>query len=267
MTLPADEFLRRFLLHVLPDGFHRIRHYGLLASGQSAANVRRARELISPAQIPDPPATVSLAPAPVVVDPPPAEDAPCPCCGGRMRVIETFLRGHAPRTVMPTPIRIDTSSARHRHQASSSPANRRVPPWDRLRLRLPRAPQGCNGRRRSMSKTQGAPRRARLGLRGYRSTPRPPTLDTLRTAVISIAAPKRQTDCPLTAASSPEGFRTPALQPTPPAAQGRHPKPSTSAAVRSVRFSAKGERSKWSASAPSQRLRRFHAPLLSRGHH
>ena len=59
MTLPADEFLRRFLLHVLPDGFHRIRHYGLLASGQRAANVRRVRELIGSAQDPDPPDTAS----------------------------------------------------------------------------------------------------------------------------------------------------------------------------------------------------------------
>ena len=109
MTLPADEFLRRFLLHVLPDGFHRIRHYGLLASGQRGANVRRARELIGPAQIPDPPVNASLAPAPAVVDPPLPEDPPCPCCGGLMRIIETFLRGHAPRTVRPTPVWIDTS--------------------------------------------------------------------------------------------------------------------------------------------------------------
>ena len=109
MTLPADEFLRRFLLHVLPDGFHRIRHYGLLASGQRAANVRRARELIGSAQDPGPPVNASLAPAAAVVDPLLPEDAPCPCCGGRMRVIETFLRGRAPRTVMPTPIWIDTS--------------------------------------------------------------------------------------------------------------------------------------------------------------
>ena len=46
MTLDADEFIRRFLLHVLPDGFHRIRHYGLLASAGCKANIARARELI-----------------------------------------------------------------------------------------------------------------------------------------------------------------------------------------------------------------------------
>ena len=57
MTLDADEFIRRFLLHVLPDGFHRIRHYGLLASAGCKANIARARELIG-APIPqvEPPA-------------------------------------------------------------------------------------------------------------------------------------------------------------------------------------------------------------------
>ena len=47
MTLSADEFIRRFLLHVLPKGFHRIRHYGLLASTRRKANVARARELLA----------------------------------------------------------------------------------------------------------------------------------------------------------------------------------------------------------------------------
>ncbi len=46
MTLAADEFIRRFLIHVLPKGFHRIRHYGLLANGNRAANVARSRELL-----------------------------------------------------------------------------------------------------------------------------------------------------------------------------------------------------------------------------
>ena len=47
MTLKPDEFIRRFLLHVLPKGFHRIRHYGLLASATCKANIARARELIA----------------------------------------------------------------------------------------------------------------------------------------------------------------------------------------------------------------------------
>jgi hypothetical protein len=93
MTLSADEFIRRFLLHVLPKGFHRIRHYGLLASPGCKANIARARELIA-------------APMPAV-DPPAAHDAepdvatdhrpPCPCCGGRMILVEVFGRGGAPR--------------------------------------------------------------------------------------------------------------------------------------------------------------------------
>ena len=47
MTLSTLEFIRRFLMHVLPGGFHRIRHYGLLASGRRAANIARARELLA----------------------------------------------------------------------------------------------------------------------------------------------------------------------------------------------------------------------------
>ena len=82
MTLSPDEFIRRFLLHVLPKGFHRIRHYGLLASAGRKANVALARELLAvpaPAE-PEEPAPPS--------DPRP----PCPCCGGRMVVIEIFQR-------------------------------------------------------------------------------------------------------------------------------------------------------------------------------
>ena len=86
MTLDAHEFLRRFLLHVLPLGFHRIRHYGLLASATRKASIARARELL-----------VALPPAepaePAETDPTP----PCPCCGGRMRVIEIFGRWCQPR--------------------------------------------------------------------------------------------------------------------------------------------------------------------------
>src|SRR5438067_1341431 len=52
MTLDADEFIRRFLIHVLPDGFHRIRHYGLFANGNRANNIALARRLLA---VPDPP--------------------------------------------------------------------------------------------------------------------------------------------------------------------------------------------------------------------
>ena len=87
MTLPVDEFIRRFLLHVLPRGFHRIRHYGLLASGTRRDNLARARELLT---VPPP------APEPDTAEP--ADHRPaCPCCGGRMLILETFERCAQPR--------------------------------------------------------------------------------------------------------------------------------------------------------------------------
>jgi hypothetical protein len=81
MTLCPDEFIRRFLLHVLPKGFHRIRHYGLLASAGRKANVALARQLLAvpvPAEAEEPA--------------PPDRRPPCPCCGGRMVVVEIFQR-------------------------------------------------------------------------------------------------------------------------------------------------------------------------------
>jgi len=106
MTLATDEFIRRFLIHVLPKGVHRIRHYGLLANGNRAANIAHARELLAMPQ--KQPETANAAE--------PAEQSvlprPCPCCGGRMIIIETFAPGCQP-TYRPTPasqeIRIDTS--------------------------------------------------------------------------------------------------------------------------------------------------------------
>ncbi|MDF0544655.1 IS91 family transposase [Sphingobium sp. H39-3-25] len=87
MTLRADEFIRRFLLHSLPKGFHRIRHYGLLASGTRKDNLERARQLLS----------VAL---PVAKDAPveqPDARPPCPCCGGHMIVVEILERRYQPR--------------------------------------------------------------------------------------------------------------------------------------------------------------------------
>jgi hypothetical protein len=96
MTLAPDEFIRRFLLHVLPKGFHRIRHYGLLASATCKANIARARELIAmPVPMTEPPAEHDDADpaASVAADHRP----PCPCCGGHMIIVETFERCGAPR--------------------------------------------------------------------------------------------------------------------------------------------------------------------------
>jgi Putative transposase/Transposase zinc-binding domain len=87
MTLDPGEFMRRFLLHVLPKGFHRIRHYGLLASAGRAANIARARELLT---APQPKAKCSGTGADAA---PPDWRPPCPCCGGRMIIIESFERG------------------------------------------------------------------------------------------------------------------------------------------------------------------------------
>ena len=96
MTLAPDEFIRRFLLHVLPKGFHRIRHYGLLASATCKKNSARARKLIAmPVPVTDPPVERDEA------DPAAGAAAdhrpPCPCCGGRMIIVGTFERAAAPR--------------------------------------------------------------------------------------------------------------------------------------------------------------------------
>jgi hypothetical protein len=105
MRLAPGEFIRRFLIHVLPTGFHRIRHYGLFASGVRAHNVARARELLGAAIPPqqDENSRDGNQPEPRILP------HPCPCCGGRMIVIETFERGRAPRGFSLGEIRIDTS--------------------------------------------------------------------------------------------------------------------------------------------------------------
>ena len=108
MTLATDEFIRRFLIHVLPAGFHRIRYYGLLASGKRAGNVARARELLT---LPVLPVDAIEAANTTADEAQPAKHA-CPCCGGRMIIIERFERGSTPHyhPSPPTPvIRIDTS--------------------------------------------------------------------------------------------------------------------------------------------------------------
>ncbi|QBM76661.1 IS91 family transposase [Sphingomonas sp. AAP5] len=86
MTLATDEFIRRFLLHVLPRGFHRIRHYGLLAGATRKAHLEHARQLLGVAPPPD-----------VAPDEPTDVRPPCPCCGGHMVIIETFERWRQPR--------------------------------------------------------------------------------------------------------------------------------------------------------------------------
>ncbi len=86
VRLEIAEFIRRFLLHVLPDGFQRIRHYGLLANGHRVNKLALCRELLDVARAPiecsnhddNNPGISSH------------ESPPCPCCGGRMRIVEIF---------------------------------------------------------------------------------------------------------------------------------------------------------------------------------
>ena len=109
MTLNTAEFIRRFLLHVLPKGFHRIRHYGLLATSQRADNIELARTLLNPEPVTgsSPDRTIDSA-----ADDGKVELPPCPCCGGRQRIIETFLRGEIPShrpTPRPLVFKVDTS--------------------------------------------------------------------------------------------------------------------------------------------------------------
>jgi len=88
MTLEAKEFIRRFLLHTLPDGFHRIRHYGFLANGKRAARLAACRVMLA-AQTPEPEIAEPVAkgaPTP----------RPCPCCGRPMVTIGIWYFGQAP---------------------------------------------------------------------------------------------------------------------------------------------------------------------------
>jgi hypothetical protein len=106
MTLATSEFIRRFLLHVLPKGFHRIRYYGLLAKSSCAENLARARQLLAVLKPQDKPANSAA------TDQAAASSHSCPCCGGRMHIIETFAPRCQPHH-RPSPttvaIRIDTS--------------------------------------------------------------------------------------------------------------------------------------------------------------
>jgi predicted Zn-ribbon and HTH transcriptional regulator len=102
MTLATDEFIRRFLIHVLPKGLHRIRHYGLFAKNACADNIARARELLAALRPQGEPISAAADPS----------KPTCPCCGGRMLIIEVFARGATPRHRPTAPtrvIRIDTS--------------------------------------------------------------------------------------------------------------------------------------------------------------
>jgi hypothetical protein len=103
MTLDVDEFIRRFLIHVPPDGFHRIRHYGFLANGNRTSGI--ARQLLG---MPDPASSSSESEG---TEGGHADEGwnTCPCCGGRMIIIETFEPGCQPRLSPLPSIRLDSS--------------------------------------------------------------------------------------------------------------------------------------------------------------
>jgi hypothetical protein len=104
MTLAVGEFIRRFLMHVLPKRFHRIRHYGLFTNGARADNIARARELLKMAAADSEPASANTDDL--------LHSHRCPCCGGRMIIIEPFERGTTPRTrpsTLALAIRFDSS--------------------------------------------------------------------------------------------------------------------------------------------------------------
>jgi hypothetical protein len=105
MTLDAAEFIRRLLLHVLPSGFHRIRHYRLFAGTVRARNIERARQLLAA-----PEASTERSRAEADGEAETASPArQCPCCGGRMIIVETCEAAHPARSPSPSRIRIDTS--------------------------------------------------------------------------------------------------------------------------------------------------------------
>jgi hypothetical protein len=112
MTVHPHEFIRRFLIHVLPKGFHRIRHYGLLANSEKEECLGCARELLAVKSID--PADDDMgreAERDAVADTPAVYPCPCPRCGARLFIIETFDGVCRPRPPAPitTPAGFDTS--------------------------------------------------------------------------------------------------------------------------------------------------------------
>src|SRR5258708_17071035 len=99
MTFATHEFIRRFLSHVLPSGFHRIRYYGLLASGKRADNIARARELLAVPLLP----IEAIKAASTDANEPQTPEHPCPCCGGRLGLLDILQTRSSPRAPPPPP--------------------------------------------------------------------------------------------------------------------------------------------------------------------
>ena len=100
MTLSADEFIRRFLLHTLPSGFHRIRHYGLIANTGRRNHLTRARELLMEAASTKEDGVILIKESCRDIGNNEVTDKNtyvCPDCGASMTIIDTFVRGQLPR--------------------------------------------------------------------------------------------------------------------------------------------------------------------------
>ena len=106
MKLKPDEFIRRFLLHTLPDGFHRIRHFGFMANRHRAAKLALCRKLLDRERT----APNNGEPSPVDSDALTWAKVPaCPDCGGVMRIIERFRHSCSRSSPRTPPFRCDTS--------------------------------------------------------------------------------------------------------------------------------------------------------------
>ena len=136
MTLDTNEFIRRFLMHVLPQGFHRIRHYGLLANTARADNIARARELLAVPMLPIDAINAATLPK---ANEPQTPEHPCPCCGGRMIIIETFERGSSPQI---SPAANTRNQDRHVMSTLAEPRRRKA---DRLLRWFPTGHDGACG--------------------------------------------------------------------------------------------------------------------------
>jgi len=93
MTLKTDEFIRRFLIHVLPKGQHHIRHYGFYGNGNRVANIARIRQLLG-VQASDQDHDNNTG---NTVEPARTLGLPCPCCGGQLIIIDTIAPAQNPR--------------------------------------------------------------------------------------------------------------------------------------------------------------------------
>jgi hypothetical protein len=154
MTLAPHEFIRRFLLHVLSKGFHRIRHYGLLASATCKANIARAKELIA-APLPSIYPSTEHDDADVAAGAAADHRPPCPCCGGRMIIVESFGRSGAPRPAVArsrrqnrdamTPVTasshlLPAGEPRFRRRIAVAPPSRKARATSSIRPKLPPQP-------------------------------------------------------------------------------------------------------------------------------